>query len=424
MIRPALAFAVLAVAACSSRSDSGGAVPWRTVFDSTGDTIIARTTGEVPNELVRRLVLEQKIGEAEGSDSVTFGQIWYVIPTDDGRIFVFDHQGPTIKLFDSTGKLQRFVGRKGSGPGEFGEVNGMDVLPNGRLALWDATNGRVSVYDGNGDFSRQWRVPVGGFFTSNALRADRAGNIVLNLTIARRAGEIGGESGYIRFDEQGTVHDTVRVPKWIDSTPQIAASRGNPPQISVSLPIPFAPQLVHLWSKAGVLVSGPSAPYVAYLTNGRGKPVKVLRDWTPVAVQSEEADEHRARATWQVRLSIPEWSWKGADVPATKPAYASIQGSEDGALWVSIYSEAVRVADVDSAAATPGLPPMPPQHYREPNVYDVFGANGIYLGRVRAEQGQEIMRMHASRVWGVLTDSLGVAYLARWRVEPSFISPK
>ncbi len=308
MIRPALAFALFAAAACSGSSDSGGAAPWRTVFDSTGDTIVARTTGEVPNELVRRLVLEQQIGEAEGSDSVTFGQIWYVVPTDDNQTIVFDNQGPTIKLFDSTGKLVRFVGRKGSGPGEYGQVNGMDVLPNGRLALWDATNGRVNVYTENGDFSGQWRVPLGGFFTSNALRADRAGNIVLNITIARREGVIGGESGYIRFDEQGTVRDTIRVPKWIDSTPQIAASRGNPPQLMVSMPLPFAPQLVHLWSKAGALVSGPSAPYVAYLTNGVGRPLKVEREWKSVAVQPEEANEWRARTEWQIRSSMPEWS--------------------------------------------------------------------------------------------------------------------
>jgi hypothetical protein len=66
------------------------------------------------------------------------------------------------------------------------------------------------------------------------------------------------------------------------------------------------------------------------------------------------------------------------------------------------------------------MPPMPPQHYREPNVYDVFTPDGLYLGRVQADRGQDIMRMRAGRVWGVLTDSLGVAYVARWRVEPPF----
>ena len=424
MIRPSVALALLAAATCSRRSDSSGAAPWRTVFDSTGDTIVARTTGEVPERLIRQLVLEQRIGEAEGSDSVTFGQIYYVVPTDDNRTFVFDHQGPSIKLFDSTGKLLRFVGRKGSGPGEFGEINGMDVLPNGRLVLWDATNGRVNVYDESGDFSGQWRVPLGGFFTSNALRADRNGNIVLNLTIARREGVIGGESGYIRFNEQGTVRDTLRIPKWIDSTPQIAGSRGNPAQLMVTMPLPFAPQLVHLWSKPGALVSGPSAPYVAYLTNGAGKPLKIEREWKSIPVQPEEANEWRARTEWQIRLSIPEWSWKGPAVPATKPAYSSILGSEDGALWVAIHSDAVRVATVDSAAAAPGMPAMPPQYYREPNIYDVFAPNGVYFGRVQVDRGQEIMRMRAGRVWGVVTDSLGIAYVARWRVEPPFSTVK
>jgi len=67
---------------------------------------------------------------------------------------------------------------------------------------------------------------------------------------------------------------------------------------------------------------------------------------------------------------------------------------------------------------------MPPQHYREPNVYDVFAPNGVYFGRVHVDRGQEIMRMRDNRVWGVLTDTSGVAYVARWRVEPPFRPPK
>ncbi|HJU72321.1 MAG TPA: hypothetical protein VJ717_01135, partial [Gemmatimonadaceae bacterium] len=58
--------------------------------------------------------------------------------------------------------------------------------------------------------------------------------------------------------------------------------------------------------------------------------------------------------------------------------------------------------------------------YAEPNVYDVFEADGTYLGRVRVNRGDRVLRMRGDKLWGVFKDSLDVAYLARWRVEPPF----
>lgn len=415
MIRSAFVIALLAAVACSGRSDSGSAAPWRTVFDSTGDTIVARTTGEVPNELVRRLVLEQQIGEAEGNDTMTFGEIWYVRPTADNRVYAFDRQAYSIKLFDSTGKFIRFVGRKGSGPGEFEEIAGMDVLPNGGLALWDASHARVNIYDPRGDFTTQWRVPVSGFFSSNALRTERAGNVVLAIPLTARPL---GESGFVKFSELGAILDTIRIPRWRDSTPQILGTRGGG-QLMVSMALPMAPTAQEAWSPVGVLISGPGAPFTVYVTDGTGRPLKIEREWKAIPVLPEEKEYWRERVTWQIRLSLPEWKWPGAAIPDTKPAYQGFRISEDGRTWVYLHSVAEPV-EPDSGAATPGTAPPPLQRYREPNVFDVFEADGTYLGRVRADRKTEIMSMRGDRVWGVLTDTLGVAYVARWRVEPPF----
>lgn len=419
MIRQVLAFAVLTAAACNSRSNSGGAVPLRTVFDSTGDTIVARTTGQVPNELVRRLELEQQIGGAEGNDTVTFGQIQAIAVTGDNRIFVFDQQGPSLKLVDSSGRFQRFVGRKGGGPGEFEQVNGMNALPNGGLALWDASHGRVNVYSAAGDFRYQWRVPVSGYFSWNGLHTDREGSIVLTGPL----GPIGvfGEQGFFRFDSAGTLRDTVRIPKWIDSTPQLTASAGTPPQVRQSMPLPFAPQLSYTWSWAGSLISGPSDPYHIYLSSAGAKPLKIVGPGERVTVLPAEKDDELQSLTASMRSQFPNWSWNGPDIPAYKPAYASVWTGYDGRIWVSLCSRAEALKVPEPAwDSTPGSPPPPLRHYREPNVYDVFESNGTYLGRVRLKRGQQLMRMRGNNTWGVLTDSLGVAFVARWRVEPPF----
>ncbi len=419
MIRQALALALLAATACDRRSDNGGAAPWRTVFDSTGDTIVARTTGEVPNELIRRLVLERQIGEAEGNDTVTFGQIQAIAVTGDNRIFVFDQQGPSLKLFDSSGKFVRFVGHKGGGPGEFEQVNGMDISPNGGLVLWDASHGRVNVYSRAGDFSAQWRAPISGYFSWNGLHTDREGSIVLTGPI----GPIGvfGEQGFFRFDSAGTLLDTIRIPKWIDSTPQLTASAGTPPQVRQSMPLPFAPQLTYTWSWGGSLISGPSHPYHIDVSSAGAKPLKIMGPGERVAVLPGEEDDERQWLTTSMRSQFPNWSWNGPDIPAYKPAYASVWTGYDGRIWVSIYSRAEPLKVPEPAwDSTPGNPPPPLRHYREPNVYDVFESDGTYLGRLRVNRGQQVWRMRGNNVWGVLTDSSGVAYVARWRVEPPF----
>jgi hypothetical protein len=391
------------------------------VFDSTGDTIVARTTGEVPNELIRHLVLEQSIGEADGSDTVTFGQIAHIAVTENNQIFVLDAQGPSLKLFDSSGTFVRFVGHPGGGPGEYEQVNGMNVLPNAKLVLWDASHGRVNVYSTTGDFITQWNVPISGIFDWNGLHTDGDGTIVLRAPLTPT--RLLGEAGFLRFGSTGALIDTIRIPKWIDSTPQLSASTGDRGMIQTR-PLPFAPQLTYAWSWAGSLLSGPSSRYEIYASRAGTKPLKVVRDVEVVPVLPGEADDERAWVTASLRSSFPNWSWTGPDIPARKPAYASFSTGYDGMIWVSVYSPGEPLDPPEPAwDATPGAPLPPLRHYREPNDYDVFETHGTYLGRVRIQRGQQLMRMRGNHAWGVLTDSLGVSYVARWRVEPPFQPP-
>ncbi|MGQ0639451.1 MAG: 6-bladed beta-propeller [Gemmatimonadaceae bacterium] len=412
--------ALVATAACGNGLRSAQTASWHTVFDSTGDTIVARTSGVVPNEPERRLVLEQQIGEADGNDSITFGRIQEIAVTSDSRIFVYDGQGPSLKLFDSTGKLVRFVGRKGAGPGEFEQVTGLGILPNEKLAMWDAFHGRVNIYSPDGDYTGQWRVPISGWFTEDGLHTDAAGAIVLRLPVRRDASrDIIGEVSFVRFDSAGVVRDTVMIPRWVDSTPQLAA-RGK--QVFASLYLPFAPQVTYTWNRTGALLSGGTGTYAVYVTHS-DRPRRIEMDRMPVHVLPEEADYERARLTWHMRTAVPDWNWSGPSIPGSKPAYSRLLSGEDGRIWVKLHMIAEPVESEDAPIPEPGQPRPPVRRLREPNVYDVFEPSGVYLGRVRVDRRQEIHRMDGDRVWGVLTDSLGVAYVARWRVDPPFSAP-
>jgi hypothetical protein len=413
---------LMSLGACDSGSRSArSAAPWTTAFDSTGDTIVARTTGDVPNDAVRRLVLEQRVGEAEGNDTVTFGRIDAIAVATDDRAFVFDNQGPSLKLFDSTGGLLRFVGRKGAGPGEFEQVTGMGILPNGSLAIWDASHARINVYSSTGEYERELRAPVFGWFTSDGLHTDATGAIVLLAPFVsdQATGNL-GENAYIRLDSTGAIRDTVRFPRWIDSTPMLKARSKT---VRAMLFLPFAPQVTYTWHRTGALLSGPAAPYIVYRTHAKGRPLRIEREWTPVPVLAEEADDERALLTWDMREIDPSWNWSGPGIPKTKPAYSALISGEDGRIWVALHATGQRVDSEEEPAASDRSRQRPARRYVEPNVYDVFESGGAFLGRVRAERSQRVLRMRGNRVWGVLSDSLGVGYFARWRVEPPFPAP-
>jgi len=416
-------FTLLASTACGDGLRSAQATaPWRTAFDSTGDTIVARTTGEVPNESERKLVLELQIGQAEGNDSVTFGRIEHLAVTSDGRLFVFDGQGPSLKLFDSTGTLVRFVGRKGGGPAEFEQVTGIGTLPGDRVALWDASHGRVNVYTASGDLSTQWRVPISGFFSSDGLQTDSTGAVVLRVPIgADKSKASFGVIGLVRFNAVGDARDTIQPPAWIDPPPTL---RAQSDRVRSMRNLPFAPRQISTWSRSGALLSGPSTPYAIYLTHRAGRPLRIEQEWKPLRVLPDEGDHARADLTWAMRTVDPGWNWTGPGIPETKPAYERLQSGEDARIWVKIHTTAERIENPEERRSEAGQPPRPVQRYAEPNAYDVFDSNGAYLGRVRIDRRQQIMRMLGDRVWGVLTDSLGVAYVARWRVEPPFQRPE
>jgi len=76
-----------------------------------------------------------------------------------GNLYVVDHSDMSIKVFDARGRYLRAIGRKGSGPGEFGEIYEMAALPDGRLLVTDFETRRTSFFSPEGLFlsSFQWK---------------------------------------------------------------------------------------------------------------------------------------------------------------------------------------------------------------------------------------------------------------------------
>ncbi len=78
----------------------------------------------------------------------------------DGRIAVLSRDNHQVLIFDSSGKLTRAFGRRGTGPGEFRGPQHLQYLPPDTLVVWDAWMGPVTRFDTAGTLLDQTRIDL------------------------------------------------------------------------------------------------------------------------------------------------------------------------------------------------------------------------------------------------------------------------
>jgi hypothetical protein len=101
----------------------------------------------------------------------------------DGRIAVADAHDASVRLFDASGHHLRTIGRRGEGPGEFQAPTWIQRCATDSLYVWDAFQGRVTVLDDDGEYVRQYVEKHNPFELSCS-----PGGIVAGLTMPNVTG--------------------------------------------------------------------------------------------------------------------------------------------------------------------------------------------------------------------------------------------
>jgi DNA-binding beta-propeller fold protein YncE len=95
-------------------------------------------------------------------------------PTDvafgkNGEFYVSDGYGNSrVMKFDRNGKLLKYWGRYGTGPGEFNLPHSVVVDQSGRVYVGDRENKRIQIFDADGNYLKEWTnigYPYGLFIT-------------------------------------------------------------------------------------------------------------------------------------------------------------------------------------------------------------------------------------------------------------------
>ena len=411
----------LGVAALGACSDSGGSVDatnpaeWTAVVDTIGDTIRVHTTGGQMWPADARLESEFSIGVLDGAPEYQFGNLRAIAVGADERIYVLDGHGPVIRMYAPDGSYLQDVGREGEGPGEYKQPDsGLVFLPDGRLALRDPGNGRISLYGADGEYLDSWPV-AGSMNTSNPMVVTRSGIALTPVIKNLGASVTEWERGMARYHPDGTI-DTVDVP---DLGYEDAMVSGESENNSSQSSVPFTAAQEVAYSPLGYFVAGVSDDYSFKLLRADAPVLEISMDAEPVPVDPEEAAIRRQQIEQNFRDNFPGWRWNGPPIPDVKPAYEGFLVSEEGRVWVRVAVPSERYLSEDERRAEEESLEQPVNPYRTPAVFDVFEPTGEYLGRVSTPDGFSTYPHPVIRdrtVWAVVTDDLDVARLHRFTV--------
>lgn len=323
---------------------------------SSGPTAWADSTGA-------RLVEESRFSGEDGTRA-EIGQPSSLAVDDEGRVYVVDSKPAVIKVFSPEGALVRTIGREGEGPGEFRA--GFVAVRGGHIALQDPELGRTSVWDTAGTFLRSWRSSCCYY---SDIQIDRQNRIHVPSAFGRAKGKPPRGVPYVRWSLEGDNLDSVWVPHrepgkvWKIS---IKGSDGDDVMAMV-LPIPLQPDVKSALHPEGGIIHGWTGAYWLTRSPAGSDSARVFgRLWTPEAISDDRRKAAVDARVKQVSEGYGEENARSAfnlaDVPATLPAFSTVQVDQSGRVWVRRH--AVTVADTARTA------------------YEVFDSTGAYLGPV------------------------------------------
>lgn len=285
-----------------------------------------------------------RIGGAD-SGAYAFTDIRGLTVGNDGRLFVLDHSTQDIRVFDSDGRFVFAFARRGAGPGELGNANGLLLVTDTVLWAQDPSNARFAVFSTSGQYIGQHRARIASYGYLWEPKKTSSG-LILNPSL-RTSSSRGRERFLERLTSDGSIRDSITVP----SCPQPRQSNlfdGRGASGQTVMQIPFSPRphfalgpATEVWCSSGDqyvivkfdLLTGKEAARIQSVARG------------PRVSQEErgEAVEHVRRTLGQ----HAELDATLARIPSEWPPIMAVDVDDESRVWVRRYSEKQNATIVD-----------------------------------------------------------------------------
>jgi len=187
VLLPALVAVILLGAGCSKKSDAP-------VISKDGEvTVIDNSQHPRVLRPYDAMFVDELAISSEAEDSLFFYRVNSISVAPNGDIAMLDAGNSRVLVFDAQGKLLRQFGRKGSGPGEFKNAAGLGRDARGNLYALDAGNARVEKFSPSGKFLAARSVD----FSAQALDCIAENRLLLTRS---RTGGLGAYAYFFTMD--------------------------------------------------------------------------------------------------------------------------------------------------------------------------------------------------------------------------------
>ena len=397
---PVRLIVLLTVAACDASDASVGLEPVRETLPNGAVSLsypaLPLPSGEIVNQSLR-------VGVVDGDENSTFGDLRGIEADSSGNIYVLDHQASEIRAFDAEGRYLRTLTRKGAGPGELTEANGMILSKDG--TLWVQDHGQWQMIELSLDGKEIRRLPMHvrsygyvwngtvddqGRFWKPTSHEDRP------QTLPPEPGLIEGSSRQFMkwFDPAAQLTDSVFVGEFTYRTFVSRTARGGYSYRG----LPFAPRGSLIVDPAGGFWITSGETYRVARLNERGDTVLIIAvDIPPEPVTEDD----RSAYVSDFLERQPEERRLAEDLAAlanpTKPAIDQLNVDDEGRLWVRRLME---------AGETP--------------IYDLFDREGAFVGSIQLGFSPTYLppRIRAGRLYAVVADEMDVQSFVRAELPP------
>ena len=394
-------FGMLACAACGD----GGEAPAASaeVIDSAGVMIVTSEPGDaVYAEVAEEPTLS--LGALDGPEELLFGRIASVARDEEGNLVVADNGAGEIRIFGTGGGHLRSFGSRGEGPGEFQSLVGAWPVADGSIVAADQQQKRITRFDADGGLIGSATLsdlddmaaltPIGLAGSGAFLSRFRAFSMPAmgessETSLEEAFGGVGPPEFVVRHRFDGSLIDTVTQRSGVSMSASVSGS-GSGMAIQL-LRVPFSPEPSATGSDHGVAVTG-GGDYEVSFFDGTGALSRIARLAEAPTIRTEEHLEAYVRGSGspfaQDEASIRGMMamYEGLPLPESLPAYTDVRFADTGELWARRYSQ--RGATMLR--------------------WDVFGADGGYLGRVELPSSFRIEEISRGQLVGVSRDELDV----------------
>lgn len=247
-----------------------------------------------------------------------------------GRTFVLDFKEQVVHVFGPSGTFERTTGRKGSGPGEFRNANGLLAAPDGTVWVNDPGNARLTVLNGDGTFQRHYT------FTANMYGFRWEGEFDSGRLLRVGVFAIKGESGerrVIRIGLDGRTRDTIPTAAEVPSAARSNTITAKRPGRTSYMSYPFSMLAFPAFDPRGFTweLVAPAAYEVRKTRDDRGVAATAKRSVpaVPIPAAVREAEVRKLQET----LSGAEHDADFSRIPRHFPFVSQLVVDDQSRLW-------------------------------------------------------------------------------------------